>query len=104
MIGRPSASTNGQYDGDGMWMLCGSFGSRRPGGAAASLGGSFPSRPSSSSVYLRCQNSSRCVTVGMSAKLYSGGGDDVIHSRLRAAHGSVGAIGPRRIVKITFTM
>ena len=35
------------------------------------------SRPSSSSVYLRCQNSSRCSTIGTSAKLYSGGGDEV---------------------------
>ena len=42
----------------------------------SALGGSFTRRPSSSSVYLRCQNSSRAVTIGISAKLYSGGGDE----------------------------
>src|SRR5689334_9918690 len=40
-------------------------------------------RPFSSSPYLRVQNSSRAVTTGISAKLYSG-----------AAHGGGGAGGP----------
>src|SRR5579862_629883 len=103
MIGSPSASTNGQYDGDGMWIPCGSWGSRRGGIVAASLGGSFTSRPSSSSVYLRCQNSSREVTTGISAKLYSGGGDDVSHSSVRASHGSSPQSSPRWRVKMTLT-
>ena len=40
MIGRPSARTSGQYDGDGMWMLCGSSGRGAcSGSSTASLGG-----------------------------------------------------------------
>ena len=42
--------------------------------------GSRTSRPSASSVYLRCQKSSRASTSGISAKLYSGGGDGIDHS------------------------
>src|ERR1043165_4610192 len=103
MIGRPSASTNGQYDGDGMWMWCGSSGSRRGGIVDAGLGASFTSRPSSSSVYLRCHHSSRCVTTGISAKLYSGGGDEVIHSSVRPSHGSSSQYSSLRNVAMTLT-
>src|SRR4051794_40647666 len=101
MIGRPSASTKGQNDGDGMWMSWGSFGSRRGGITTDSLAGSFTSRPSSSSVYLRCQNSSRCETTGISAKLYSGGGEEVIHSSVRASQGSSPQYSSLRIVTMT---
>src|SRR5262249_43318374 len=98
-------NTSGQYDGDGMWMPCepASFAASRSSASTAAPAGRRTSRPSSSSVYLRCQNSSRCVTTGTWRKLYSGGGDDVDHSRVRASHGSLGGTGPRIVVKMTFT-
>ena len=92
--------TSGQYDGDGMWMWCGSGATSSSSVSTAAPAGSRSSRPSSSSVYFRCQNSSRWVTSGISAKLYSGGGDEVDHSSVRASHGSGPAIGPRRSEKI----
>ena len=49
---------------------------------------SAPGRPLSSSPYLRCQNSSRCVTIGTSSKLCAGVGFGTIHSSERASHGS----------------
>ena len=42
----------------------------------------------SSSTYFRCQNSSNACTVGISSKLCTGGGEVVIHSSVRASHGS----------------
>ena len=63
-----------------------------PFAAPACAGTSRPVR--SSSTYLRCQNSSRAWTVGISSKLCTGGGDGVIHSSVRASQGSsVGGLG-----------
>src|SRR5688500_5920664 len=93
MTGRPNEATSGKYDGDGMWMPC-------PLCAAVSACSWAPAcsavamrtrRPSSSSLYLRCQKSSTECTVGISAKLYSGGGDGIDHSNDRPSHGSAGA-------------
>ncbi|MCU1451585.1 MAG: hypothetical protein JWP02_3755 [Acidimicrobiales bacterium] len=39
-------------------------------------------------MYLRCHSSSRAVTIGISSKLYSGGGELVVHSSVRASQGS----------------
>src|SRR3954451_22932099 len=89
MNGRPIASTSGQYDGDGM---C--------GGCAGPSGVEKYWTPSmrtslwfSSSLYLRCHHSSRCVTVGCTSKLCTGGGDVVPHSSVRPSHGSLAAGG-----------
>src|SRR5215468_9372865 len=60
--------------------------------------GSFTNRPSASSVYLWCHQSSRASTTGISAKLYSGGGDGIDHSSERPSHGSDDAIAPRRVL------
>src|SRR3954447_9069032 len=65
--------------------------------------GSFTRRPSASSVYLRCHQSSRASTTGISAKLYSGGGDGIDHSSDRASHGSFQAITPRLLLYMMFT-
>ena len=46
---------------------------------------------------LRCfssHQSSRSCTFGISAKLYSGGGDGIDHSRVRPSHGSAPASSP----------
>ena len=65
--------------------------------------GSFTRRPWSSSVYLRCQKSSRACTCGISAKLYSGTGVGIDHSSVRPSHGSAGALRGLRAVMITLT-
>ncbi len=92
--------TIGQYDGDGMWM-CAS-------GTSAAITCSYVATclrpcPSSTSSYLRCQYSSRCVTWIVESKLWGFGGDVVIHSIVRASHGSSGAFGPRAVL-MTFRM
>ena len=91
MIGRPSARTSGQYDGDGMWMPCGSSRLAPASGSSASapLGGSF-TEPAL--VVLGVLAVPEVVAArrrrGISAKLYSGGGDGIDHSSVRASHGS----------------
>src|SRR5206468_11060897 len=42
------------------------------------------------------QRGRRLFTVGVSAKLYSGGGEGVLHSRVQASHGSFPARFPLR--------
>src|SRR5215216_5535000 len=61
--------------------------------------GSPADSPASSAppVYLRCHQSSRASTTGISAKLYAGGGDGIDHSSVRASHGSLPATGPRLV-------
>src|SRR5712691_1702117 len=118
-MGRPSALTSGQYEGDGMWMACRSAcsssacpaapgpptacSSRRSGSCPTAAPGPSPSaapaitgasRPSSVSAYLRCQKSSTECTTGTASKLCGGGGDVVAHSRVRASQGSSPAISP----------
>ena len=63
MIGGPKAATSGQYDGDGTWMWSAAVAGRWTTSAPCAT---LTSRPVSSSVYLRCQNSSKCVIVGTS--------------------------------------
>jgi len=103
----------GQYDGDGMWMwgsssCCSAAASPSPGDFSTSVPAmaGWPSgtsrltlRPCSSSVYLRCQSSSRLVTSGISLKLYSGGGDGMVHSSVRASQGSSPTISDLRVMK-----
>src|SRR5574342_207565 len=50
------------------------------------------------------QKSSRAWTVGTAAKLYTGGGEGMVHSSVRPSHGSAGAGAPHRVVAITFKM
>ena len=64
-------------------------GSPRPWPPGAGRGWS----PSPTSSYLRWKNSSRACTVGSASKLCSFGGLVVIHSSVRASHGSSGAAG-----------
>ena len=63
MIGGPKAATSGQYEGDGMWMWSSAVARRSTSSAPGAI---FTNRPASSSVYLRCQNSSTWETVGTS--------------------------------------
>src|SRR5579859_2925637 len=92
MTRRPDAAMIGKYDGEGRWMCWPALVTLVSAPARiASNPGSRTSRPSSSSVYFRCQKSSRPCTVGTSAKLYSGGGDGIDHSRVLASHGSAEA-------------
>src|SRR4029450_10680916 len=54
--------------------------------------------PPSLSAYVRCHRSSLACTTGISSKLYSGGGEDVAHSSVRASHGSASiCLGLRKL-------
>src|SRR5216110_2194459 len=50
---------------------------------------------------LRSQSGRRLLTVGISAKLYSGGGELVLHSRVQASQGSLPAGFPLRNERMT---
>src|SRR2546426_5504625 len=79
MTGSPSAVIIGHQEPPGTWI-----------GAGGSAGGS--SIGSWRSVR---QRASRCVTVGITEKLYGGGGEGMLHSSVAPPHGSFGAIVPR---------
>src|SRR5918993_2276774 len=96
ITGSDRATTIGQYDGDGRWISEVSL-TASPSGSSAVGAVVLPSSctsvrrwslPSSSSAYLRCHHSSRCVTVGSMSKLCAGGGEAVAHSSVLASHGS----------------
>ncbi len=105
--GRPKAATSGQYDGDGMWMCW-------PGAAAsvptapvtAASSGTSTSRPSSSSVYLRCQKSSMaCDRRDLGEVVLRRRATGSIHSSVRASHGSSPtSVALRRDVEARCTM
>jgi hypothetical protein len=99
----PSAASAGKYDGDGMWIPwpCPPWSSWPWSSVSVTddassdpPDGMRTRRPCSSSVYLRCQKSSRASTSGISAKLYSGGGDGIDHSSVPACHGSLPDTSP----------
>src|SRR5258705_14012697 len=72
---------------------------------AVLIGNSFYSYfQSGSSGCLRSQSGRRLLTDGITAKLYTGGGEMVVHSRVHASHGSLPAILPLREDHSTFTM
>src|SRR4051794_31091810 len=109
-MGSPSAAMTGKYDGEGMWIpwpapradsSVGSAAGGPGGGSSAPPATTGTSRPSSPSAYFRCQKSSTVLTTGISSKFHGGGGDEVIHSTVRASQGSEEAIWPRRMVRIT---
>src|ERR1700693_3094500 len=76
-----------------MWMDAGSS----AGAAAPFLGGvPWPSP------YFCAQKSSRSWTTGTVAKLYTGGGEGMVHSSVRPSHGSAGAAAPDRVFLNTF--
>src|SRR5262245_62032640 len=56
------------------------------------------------SPYFWTQKSSRVWTSGMRAKLYTGGGEGMLHSSVRPSQGSGLATSPDRAVLMTFTM
>src|ERR1700682_6324140 len=85
----------GQYDGGGLWIDVGSS-----TGPAAPFPGGVPLP----SPYFCAQKSSRSWTTGTVAKLYTGGGDGMVHSSVRPSHGSAGAAAPERVVVITLQM
>src|SRR6266508_160603 len=87
------ANRMGQWDGGGMWMDCGS---RAGVGTRVRRGAPWPSP------YFCTQNSSRSCTTGTTAKLYTGGGEGMVHSSVRPSHGSAGAGAAERVVMITF--
>src|SRR5207253_2350574 len=78
MTGRPSAATSGHHDPPGTWI--------GPGGTA---GGSFIG-PWCSVV----QRGRRLVTVGITEKLWAGGGDGMLHSSDAPAQGTLEARCP----------
>ena len=82
-------------------------GGRRSASCSARISSAVATRrrswasPSPTSSYLRWKNSSRACTVGRASKLCSFGGFVVIHSSVRASHGSSGAAGSVRCVCTT---
>ena len=66
-----------------MWMLC-SFSFTATSAAPCTLG---MGRPSGPWLYFSSQKASLSLTVGISTKLYSGGGEEMDHSSVRASHG-----------------
>ena len=84
MIGRPTASTIGQYDGDGRWTSVG------VAGLDDVLGGGDAHQAAVARPRRTCGARTRrgACTIGISSKLYAGGGDGIIHSSVRASHGS----------------
>src|SRR5687767_9311546 len=90
------ASRSGQYDGGGMWIA-----------AIDSLvgaGGRGVGWPPWPSPCFCSQRSSRPWEVGSTAKLYTGGGEGMLHSSVRASHGSGPATAPERCVLKALTM
>src|SRR5438445_12601855 len=85
ITGSPHAATSGHHDPPGMWIGAG-------GAAGGSCIGSW------CSVFHR---GSRLVTVGMTEKLYAGGGEGMLHSRVAPPHGSFGATCPCRALRHT---
>src|SRR5882724_3142935 len=87
ITGSPHAATSGHHDPPGTWMGAG-------GVAGGSRIGSW------CSVFDR---GSRLVTVGMTEKLQTGGGDGTLHSSVAPPHGSFEAACPCRRVRHTLT-
>src|SRR4029077_18220643 len=87
ITGSPQAATNGHHDPPGTWIGAG-------GVAGGSRIGSW------CSVF---QRGSRLVTVGMTEKLYTGGGDEMLHSSVAPPQGSLGAACPRRPLRHTLS-
>src|ERR687886_2721307 len=86
----PVATTIGQYDGRGMWISCGISSGVGIQGRGVEAG-----RPDASRGYFSAQKASRLTTGGITAKLYSGGGDVVAPPSEGAAQGSLPATSPR---------
>src|SRR5258705_4837998 len=86
---KAAARSMGQYEGGGMWM---DEVSTWAGGAGLRGGVPWPSP------YFCTQKSSRSWTTGSTAKLYTGGGEGMVHSSVRPSHGSAGAGEPELVV------
>src|SRR2546422_7447594 len=85
--GNPSAATSGHHEPSGTWIGA--------GGAAGGSGiGSW------CSVF---QRGSRFATVGITEKLYGGGGEEIAHSSVAPPHGSFGAGAPCERVRHRLT-
>src|SRR5262245_19850658 len=96
MIVTAIVSRSGQYDGGGMWIAA--IDSR------VGAGGRGTGAPPCPSPCFWSQRSSRPCEVGITAKLYTGGGDGMLHSSVRASHGSGPATTPERWVLNALTM
>src|SRR5690606_29225294 len=90
----PRAINSGMYDPPGMTISVSS-----PTSALAAAISSFVAPASGSRCgCLRCHSSSRLDTTGSWSKLWAGGGEGMVHSSVRASHGSAGASWGLRIV------
>src|SRR6267142_1990216 len=83
MMGSPAAVIIGHHDPPGTWIGAGGRSGRGAIGPWRSV----------------CQSGSRLVTVGMTVKLYTGGGDGIAHSSVAPPHGLFGASAGRRPVR-----
>src|SRR5688572_23202985 len=97
-IPSPALARSGHHDGDGR--------SIRSTGSAGCSG--VPSSRTCTDVslvgpYLWSQNGRALLTSGIAAKLYSGGGEDVVHSSVAPSHGSFPASSPARVLLHAFT-
>src|SRR6187397_3239827 len=99
MSGKARDSTMGQYDGAGRCERDGS-----PGMATSSGSAILTTRPCSSSPYFWCHQWSNSVMIGSSSKLWAGVGDWMLHSRLRASHGSGPGGGSEGALRFERTM
>src|ERR1700677_3313404 len=73
-----------------------SSGEKLAAGAFIWRNGDYSYFQSGSAGCLRSHSGRRLLTTGSSAKLYSGGGELVAHSKVQASHGSFPAICPFR--------
>src|SRR3954454_22995150 len=98
IVANPAEHTNGQYEGDGKWITDGvvSCGAVWTTVCAVSVEWAGPPASGVGSIGSRCRRSgcfiphqaSREWTVGMRAKLYVGGGDEIDHSSVAPSQGS----------------
>src|SRR3990172_12665707 len=78
----PTAATTGQYDPPGIWM-----------GSGGTSGMAF--------IWVTDHLGNRLSTSGITVKLYSGGGDGMVHSSVAPPHGSLPATSPFRQLRHT---
>src|SRR5688572_31140386 len=95
MSDRPRAARMGQPEGEGRSTRCG--GVSGWGGVPSSFVRVEMSRVGP---YLWSQKGRALLTAGTTAKLYSGGGELMVHSSVAASHGSPMACSPDRRLRI----
>src|SRR5687767_7559982 len=98
MSDRPRAARMGQPEGEGRSILSGGVSGWE--GVPSSFVRVEMSRVGP---YLCSQKGRALLTAGTTAKLYSGGGELIVHSSVAASHGSPGARWPVRTLRIALT-